>query len=137
MLYFYLFDLLSFGFSVCSDMFASLRAHVHGYSGLTLDSSLGASGRAQRDLVSLLVPPVLDSKPLRGIGAPSDLRILGFGPFRGLFCLNAYRSRRSISVYERTCRSRRSVDRTPAPGGAFTLSLCESFLIERLRRWAF
>ena len=87
--------------------------------------------------MSLPVPPVLDSEPLYGIGAPLDLRILSFGLFQGLLCLNAYRSRRSVSFCERACRSRRSVDRTPAPGGTFTLSLCEGLLIECLWRWAF
>ena len=87
--------------------------------------------------MSPLVPPVLNSEPLHGIDAPSDLRILGFGPFWGLFCLNASRSRRSVSVCVRACRSRRSIDRTPTLGGAFTLSLYEGLLIERLRRWAF
>ena len=67
-----------------------------GNSRLTLVSSLGASGRMQQDLVSLLVPFVLDSEPLRGIGAPSDLRILDLGPFRGLFCLNTPISRRFV-----------------------------------------
>ena len=107
--------------------FADLRARTQGNSGLTLVSSLGASGRAQQDLVSLLVPPVLNSEPLRGIGAPSNLRILGFGPFQGLFCLNACRSRRSASICERACRSRRSIDRTLAPSDAYTLHLCLGF----------
>ena len=48
--------------------------------------------------MSRLVPPVLDSELLRGIGAPSDLRILGLGPFRGLFCLNTLISRHSVSA---------------------------------------
>ena len=37
----------------------------------------------RRVFMSPLVPSVLDSEPLHGIGAPSDLRILGFGPFSG------------------------------------------------------
>ena len=63
--------------------FTDLRTRAQGNSGLTLVSSLGASRHAQQDLVSPLVPPVLDSELLRGIGAPPDLRILGFGPFLG------------------------------------------------------
>ena len=78
--------------------FVGLRASVQGNSRLTLDSSLGTSGHTQQDLVSPLVPPVLNSEPLCGISAPLDLKILGLGPFRGLFCLNTPIKRRFVST---------------------------------------